>query len=132
MKVKISKKELNECVANVVTRLLSEAIIDINSPEDYIDYDNEYEIEGLDDIDTVTGGKEYLGVNDDNGLKKDNIKTIKTDIDKSEKELIKQILTQFENAEMDVISGSISFNVPKRDWKELKDFLIKNQVNIVE
>lgn len=123
MKIKVSRRELNECLSNVMKRIIEESnenVTDMNTNPIYPNENNNDKGE-WDETDNFV-----------------NYITIKTDIDPIEEELIDTIQNNFSENEVeidsDINSGYIAFNVTKN--KELInrfiDFLNDNDVNIID
>ena len=183
MKVKISRKELNECIVNAVSRVLSEgktkkdgfaksmkkgsrdaereyrgdgfksydkvhktqkdysrkgknkfnmdaldeAAIDFTVPGDE-EFDDGYDMSEIPDINDVVGNSEvYSG-------EENNVPTItiKTDIDQVERDLINDILNEFEDAEFDVVDDMVAFNIPSNSKRKYISYLKENDVQIMK
>ena len=188
MKLKVTQKELNECITNAVRRVLSESKfdkrhgfekatksanrdierdffgdgfksydkphktkkdysrkgknkfngrfydenidesrLDISSPFDDSYYDDGYEVEAP-DINSIVGGHEY----DESGQTDEPTVEIRTVINETEKELINQILNEFEDIDYDIIDGVITLLVPKSMKKSVIVYLKDNDVEIIK
>ena len=182
MKVKISRKELNECIVNAVSRVLSEgktkkdgfaksmkkgnrdvereyrgdgfksydivhktqkdysrkgknkfnmdaldeAAIDFTVPGDE-EFDDGYDMSEIPDIDDVLVGPEVYDYEEKNIP----MITIKTDIDqKTERDLINDILYEFEGAKFDVVDNKVAFDIPSILKKEFISYLRSIDVKI--
>lgn len=188
MKLKVTQKELNECITNAVRRVLSESKfdkrhgfekatksanrdierdvfgdgfksydkphktkkdysrkgknkfngrfydenidesrVDLSSPFDDNYYDDGYEVDAP-DINSIVGGHEY----DESGQTDEPTVEIRTDINDSERELLKQILNEFEDIDFDIIDGVITLLVPKSMKKSVIIYLKDNDVEIIK
>ena len=187
MKLKITQKELNECITNAVKRVLSESKfdkkrgfekasksanrdlerdvfgdgfksydkahktpkdysrkgknkfsirnydeldeskLDFTSPFDDNYYDDGYEIDAP-DINSVVGGREYSEASEKNDPKVE----VRTDINEMEKELINNILNEFEDVDYDIIDGVVTFIMPKSIRKAVVHYLKDNDVEIIK
>ncbi len=188
MKLKVTQKELNECITNAVRRVLSESKfdkrhgfekatksanrdierdvfgdgfksydkphktkkdysrkgknkfngrfydenidesrLDMSSPFDDNYYDDGYEVEAP-DINSIVGGHEYY----ESEQTDEPTVEIRTDINETEKELINQILNEFEDIDYDIIDGVVTLLVPKSMKKSVIVYLKDNDVEIIK
>lgn len=58
--------------------------------------------------------------------------TIKTDIDQVERDLINDILNEFEDAEFDVVDDMVAFNIPSNSKRKFISYLKVNDVQIMK
>lgn len=125
MKVKVTEKELNECITNAVKRVLSEdkdrrSVVDTNVNPIYPN-------EKKNKPSNWSESPEFV-----------NYVTIKTDIDPVETDILDKIRNNFTDVELeidtDVVTGKKNFNVTKDEKliRRLIDFLKKHDVIIIE
>lgn len=185
MKLRVSKKELNECISNAISRVLNEsktkkdgfikatkkanrdierdtmgdgfksynkvhksqkeysrkgknnswrnfeeldeAAIDFTVPGDE-EFDDGYDMSEIPDLNDVVDYEQgYSEINSDNIPSV----TLRTDINEVEKDLINDILSEFEDADYDVVEGAVSFTIPKTLKGKFIGFLKDNDVEIL-
>ena len=187
MKVKVNRNELNECIVNAISRVLSEsktrktedgylkasrkgsrdaerdmmgdgfksynkvhksqkeysrkgknnswknydeldeAVVDFTVPGDE-EFDDGYDMSEIPDISSMTGGKEFQG----SDVPAETIVTVITDINENERDLINDILDNYEDAEYDVVDGMVAFNLPKSIRSKFVAYLRDNDVEIMK
>lgn len=106
---------------------LDEAVIDFTVPGDE-DFDDGYDMSEIPDISNMTNGKEFQGIE----KPAETIVTVITDINKSENDLIGDILDTFEDAEYDVVDGMVAFNLPKSIRGKFVGYLKDNDVEVMK
>jgi hypothetical protein len=125
MKIKVTEQELNECITNVVKRVLSEdkdrrSVVDTNVNPIYPNEKKNKPSNWPESPEFV----DYV--------------TIKTDIDPVETSILDEIRNNFTDVELeidtDVVTGKKNFNVTKdkKLIRRLIDLLKKHDVNIIE
>ena len=156
MKIKVTRQELNECLTNVMNRILEEGKTKKNGIEKAFkkgnrDADRElygdgfksndrphknfkkgqdkwrYDRNRLDEIDTFDlETPEYV----------ENCAEIKTDLDNIETNIIDGVHQMFDTdlytVGEDTVDGYFTFIIPKNKKDELIDYLIAQDVNIIE
>lgn len=106
---------------------LDESKLDLSSPFDDNYYDDGYEVDAP-DINSVVGGREYSEASE----KIDPKVEVGTDISEMEKELINNILNEFEDVDYDIIDGVVTFIMPKSIRKTVVHYLKDNDVEIIK
>ena len=171
MKLRVSKKELNECISNAISRVLNESKTKKDgfvkatkkanreierdtmgdgfksynkvhkSQKEYSRkgknnswrnfeelFDDGYDMSEIPDLNDVVDYEQgYSEINSDSTPSV----TIRTDINEVEKDLINDILSEFEDADYDVVEGAVSFTIPKTLKGKFIGFLKDNDVEIL-
>lgn len=108
---------------------LDEAMgVNTDSPYDDNIYDDGYDTSLIPDVNDLTNGSEMSSGDE---VSEPTV-FILTDLDSSERDIIEDVLDNFEGAKEDVVSGHIAFEVPKRIATRVKVFLRDNEVEIIK